>query len=327
MNAGIRGLQHLIVLLGALAATLTCAQEQEFPTKSIRIVVAMAPGGGGDLNARRLAERLTRILKQNVIVENIAGGGGNSGAVAVVRAAPDGHTLFFASHPILAINPLLYDSLPFDADRDFAPVVLVSENPHILLVNPALPANRLSDLIAVAKARPGAISYASGGTGSGPHLATELLKLLAGIDLTHVPYKGSGPALVAAMAGEVQLIIEPIISAKAYVSAEKLRALAVTSDQRSSAVPELPTAAENGLPGYEASYWLGVHAPAGTPKDIIAKLSTTIAAILRNANVRTQLAAQGVEPIGNNPVEFAARITSDIEKWGKVIRDAGVPPE
>ena len=316
----------LALLAGIPGVAAQTCWAADYPVKAIRMIVPFAPSGSTDMVARITSGMLGEQFKQQVVVENKPGGGTVIGMQAVATAAPDGSTLLFGSSA-LANYPSLYKKLVLDVQRDLAPVTLVGSGPYLIAVHPSVPVRTVAELVAYAKSKPGQLNIGSAGSGSANHLAGELFKSVAGVNILHVQYKGSGPALVAAMAGEVQLIIEPIISAKAYVSAEKLRALAVTSDQRSSAVPELPTAAENGLPGYEASYWLGVHAPAGTPKDIIAKLSTTIAAILRNANVRTQLAAQGVEPIGNNPVEFAARITSDIEKWGKVIRDAGVPPE
>ena len=316
----------LVLLAGVASVPVPMCWAADYPSRTIRMIVPFAPGGSTDLVARITSSMLSEPFKQQVVVENRPGGGTVIGMQAVATAAPDGYTLLFGSSA-LANYPSLYKKLVLDVQRDLAPISLVAFGPYLIAVHPSLPVRSVAELIALAKEKPGQLNIGSAGSGSANHLAGELFKSVAGVNIVHVQYKGGGPSLVAAMAGETQLIIEPIISAKGYVSAGKLRALAVTSDQRSSALPELPTAAENGLPGYEASYWLGVLGPAGTPKDAIAKLSTTIAAIMRDAQVKTQLAAQGVEPIGSTPAEFAARIAADIQKWGKVIRDAGVQPE
>ena len=316
----------LVLLAGVASVPVPMCWAADYPSRTIRMIVPFAPGGSTDLVARITSSMLSEPFKQQVVVENRPGGGTVIGMQAVATAAPDGYTLLFGSSA-LANYPSLYKKLVLDVQRDLAPISLVAFGPYLIAVHPSLPVRSVAELIALAKAKPGQLNIGSAGSGSANHLAGELFKSIAGVNIVHVQYKGGGPSLVAAMAGETQLIIEPIISARSYVSAGKLRALAVTSDQRSSALPELPTAAENGLPGYEASYWLGVLGPAGTPKDAIAKLSTTIAAIMRDAQVKTQLAAQGVEPIGSTPAEFAARIAADIQKWGKVIRDAGVQPE
>ena len=316
-----------MVLLASVASVpVPVCWAADYPSRAIRMIVPFAPGGSTDLVARITSGMLAEPFKQQVVVENRPGGGTVTAMQAVATAVPDGYTLLFGSSA-LANYPSLYKKLVLDVQRDLAPITLVALGPYLIAVHPSLPVRSVAELIALAKAKPGQLNIGSAGSGSANHLAGELFKSMAGVNIVHVQYKGGGPSLVATMAGEMQLIIEPIISARGYVSAGKLRALAVTSDQRSSALPELPTAAENGLRGYEASYWVGVLGPAGTPKDVIAKLSTTIAAIISNAQVKAQLAAQGVEPIGNNPVEFAARIAADIEKWGKVIRDAGIPPE
>lgn len=316
----------MILLASVASVPVPMCSAADYPSRTIRMIVPFAPGGSTDLVARITSSMLSEPFKQQVVVENRPGGGTLIGMQATATAAPDGYTLLFGSSA-LANYPSLYKKLVLDVQRDLAPISLVAFGPYLIAVHPSLPVRSVAELIALAKAKPGQLNIGSAESGSANHLAGELFKSVAGVNIVHVQYKGGGPSLVAAMAGETQLIIEPIISARGYVSAGKLRALAVTSEQRSSALPELPTAAENGLPGYEASYWLGVLGPAGTPKDAIAKLSTTIAAIMRDVQVKTQLAAQGVEPIGSTPAEFAARIAADIQKWGKVIRDAGVPPE
>lgn len=316
----------LVLLAGVASVPVPMCWAADYPSRTIRMIVPFAPGGSTDLVARITSSMLSEPFKQQVVVENRPGGGTVIAMQAVATAAPDGYTLLFGSSA-LANYPSLYKKPVLDVQRDLAPISLVAFGPYLIAVHPSLPVRSVAELIALAKEKPGQLNIGSAGSGSANHLAGELFKSVAGVNIVHVQYKGGGPSLIAAMAGETQLIIEPIISARGYVSAGKLRALAVTSDRRSSALPELPTAAENGLPGYEASYWLGVLGPASTPMDAIAKLTTTIAAIMRDAQVKTQLAAQGVEPIGSTPAEFAARIAADIQKWGKVIRDAGVQPE
>ena len=315
----------LLTGLATLAAS-SSSLAAEYPSRPIRFIVPFAPGGSTDLVARIIGGMLADTFKQQIVVENKPGGGTAIAMQATATAAPDGYTVLFGSSA-LANYPSLFKKPLLDVQRDLAPVTMVVSGPYVVLVHPSVPVRSVAELIAYAKSKPGQLNIGSAGSGSANHLAGELFKSIAGVSILHVQYKGSGPALVAAMGGEVQLIIEPIISARGYITAGKLRALAVTSDQRASSLPELPTAAENGLPGYEASYWLGVLGPAGLPKEIIGQLSAAIIAIVRNPQVKAQLAAQGVEPVGTNPAQFAAQIVGDIEKWGKVIRDAGVLPE
>jgi len=325
--ARIKGWLETLQVFASAAVLMTlvaAAQAQEYPTKSMRMVVAMAAGGSGDLNARRLAERLGKILKQNVIAENIAGGGGNSAAVTVAGATPDGHTLFFASHPIFAINPLLYDRLPFNADRDFVPVVLVSEAPHVLLVNAALPAARLTDLIALAKARPGGLNFGSGGGGTSIHLAGELLKSSAGIELTHVPYRGAAPAVTALISNEIQMLFDSTMTAIGHVRGGRVRGLAIASLARSAALPDLPTFDESGVPGFEAGVAHGILVSSATPASTVTTLNRAINVALVDPDYKKQMAELGVVLVGGTPEHFRSYLAAERKKWSAIIQKQGI---
>lgn len=295
----------------------------DYPNRTIKMLVPFAPGGSTDMVARIVAVKLASRLGQPVVVENKPGAGTAIAMQAVASAAPDGYTLLFGSSA-LANYPNLTKNVVLDVQRDLVPVTTVVSAMYVVLVHPSLPVKTVPELIALAKSRPGQLNIGSAGSGSANHLAGELFKSAAGIDLVHVQYKGSGPALTAAIAGEVQVIIEPIISARTYIDSGRLRALAVTGDRRSVALPDLPTVGESGVPGFEASFWLGVLAPSGIGKDIVATLAGAIGAIVQDPEVKAQLVAQGTEPIGDRPDQFARRIADDIAKWGKVIRDAKV---
>ncbi|MCC6193118.1 MAG: tripartite tricarboxylate transporter substrate binding protein [Burkholderiales bacterium] len=299
------------------------AQGADYPNRTIKMLVPFAPGGSTDMVARIVAVKLATRLGQPVVVENRPGAGTAIAMQAVARAVPDGYTLLFSSSA-LANYPSLTKNVVLDVQHDLVPVTTVVSAMYVVLVHPSVPARTVPELITLAKSRPGQLNIGSAGSGSANHLAGELFKSAAGIDLVHVQYKGSGPALIAAIAGEVQVIIEPIISARAYIDSGRLRALAVTGDRRSIALPDLPTVAESGVPGFEASFWLGVLAPPGISQDIVATLAGAIGAILKDPEVKAQLVAQGTEPIGDRPDQFARRIAEDIAKWGKVIRDAKV---
>ena len=323
-----RGKRRLAEFLAVCAVGLLAFLPQpssgaDYPARTVKMLVPFAPGGSTDMVARIVAAKLAGRLGQPVVVENKPGAGTAIAMQAVAAAAPDGHTLLFGSSA-LANYPSLTRNVVLDVQHDLVPVTMVVSGMYIVLVNPSVPATTLRELIALAKARPGQLNIGSAGSGSANHLAGELFKAAAGIDLVHVQYKGSGPALTAAIAGEVQVIVEPIISARAYVESGRLRALAVTGERRSVALPDLPTVAESGIPGFEASFWLGVLAPANTARSIVTTLSDEIRAIVSDPEVRAQLVAQGVEPIGDRPEQFARKISDDIVKWGKVIRDAKV---
>lgn len=306
-----------VFLMGLAAA-------QDYPTKAVRVVVAMPAGGGGDLNARRLADRLSKIWKLPVLVENVAGAAGNAAAVKVAMAPADGHTLFFASHPILAINPFLYDRLPFDAERDFVPVVLVSEAPHVLLANKSLPVPKLKDLIALAKARPGSLNFGSGGTGTSIHLAGELLKSYASTDLTHIPYKGAAPAFTALIADEIQMLFDSSMTAIGHIKGGRVRGLAITSLTRSEALPEVPTFDESGLPGFEAGVAHGILVRTSTPANVVAALNKAVNAAMSEPEYRRQMGDLGVNLIGGPAENFRAYLAGEKKKWGLLIQKLGI---
>ena len=308
----------------AIAAVAALAQAQPtYPSKPIRLVVPFPAGGTTDILARAVAQRLTETMGQPVIVDNRAGAGGNIGAELVAKAPPDGYTLLMGTVGTHAINASLYAKMPYDHVRDFAPVILVAGVPNVLVVNPTLPVNSVQELIAYGKANPGKLNFASSGNGTSIHLAAELFKTMTGVQMAHVPYKGSAPALVDLIGGQVQLMFDNLPSALPQIKAGKLKALAVTSAQRSAALPDLPTVAESGLPGFEASSWFGLLTPAGTPKDIIAKLNGEVAKWLATPEAKEKMAAQGAIPAGKSPDDFARHIAAETAKWQKVVKDSG----
>ncbi len=312
--------------LAALAIS-AAAHAQVYPVKPIRMIVAYPPGGGTDIVGRTLAQKLGESLGQSVVVENRGGASGNIGTELAARAAPDGYTILMGNVAPNAINVSLFKELPFDPVADFAPVSLVASTPNILVVHPSTRARTVKEVIALAKAKPGAFNFASAGVGSSSHLAGELFRILAGADIVHVPYKGAGPAMVDVLSGQVQLYFATMPAAMPHVKTGKLAPVAVTSARRSQALLDLPTIAESGVPAYEASTWYGVLAPAHTPSAVVARLHGDIAKILADAALHARLADQGFDPVGNSPEEFGAYIKSEILKWGKVIRDAGIRPE
>ena len=311
----------------AAFAISAAAHAQVYPVKPIRMIVAYPPGGGTDIVGRTLAQKLGESLGQSVVVENRGGASGNIGTELAARAAPDGYTILMGNVAPNAINVSLFKELPFDPVADFAPVSLVASTPNILVVHPSTRARTVKEVIALAKAKPGAFNFASAGVGSSSHLAGELFRILAGADIVHVPYKGAGPAMVDVLSGQVQLYFATMPAAMPHVKTGKLAPVAVTSARRSQALPDLPTIAESGVPAYEASTWYGVLAPAHTPSAVVARLHGDIAKILADAALHARLADQGFDPVGSSPEEFGAYIKSEILKWGKVIRDAGIRPE
>jgi len=310
--------------IATFAASAAESLAQQFPAKPVRFVAGMAAGGGADLNVRRLADRLSKMWRQPVIVQNMAGGAGNLAAVAVAEATPDGYTLLFASHPIFAVNPILYDRLPFDADRDFVPVVLVSKTPHVLLVHAALPAARLSELIALAKERPGSLNFGSGGLGTSIHLAAELMKNRAGVELTHVPYKGAAPAVTALIGGEIQLLFDSSMTAIGHIRGGRVRGLVIASMTRAAALPDLPTFNESGIPGFEAGVAHGVLVPSSTPAAIVSALNRAINATLNEPEYKKQMAEFGVELVGGSAGSFQAYLAAERKKWTEIIRKQGI---
>lgn len=313
-------------LLSAGAGTLS-AQAQSYPSKPIRFVVGFTAGGASDITARIVGQKLSEHFGQPVIIDNRAGASGTIAASIVAKAPPDGYTLLSGATSILAINPGLFDKLDYDSLRDFAPVSQTVLMPQLLVVHPAVKATTLKELLALAKARPGELNYSSSGTGSSSHLAMELLKYMAGINVVHVPFKGSGQAMPNLLAGQIQLVIDPIPTSLPHVKTGRLRAIAISTVKRSPAIPEVPTIAEAGVPGYDSSLWYGVLLPARTPPAIVAKLSETVNAILRERDVVERFAGLGADPLGSSPAEFGKYIRDEFGKWGKVIKAVGIRAE
>ena len=307
------------------AAGLAVAQAPAYPVKSVRLLVPSSPGGGTDILARVLAQKMSETFGQQFVVENRPGAGQVIGIEAVARSAPDGYTLLMAASAIV-INEVLYAKPPYDTLRDFAPVTLGALLPNILVVHPALPVKSVRELIVLAKTRAGQLNYSSAGSGTSPHLSMELFRLMAGITLTHIPYKGSGPATVDLLAGQVQLSMPNVLTALPHIKGGKLRGLGVTSGKRATGLPDIPAIAET-LPGYEAIQWYGILAPAGTTRDIVGKLQAEIARILVLPEVKDRLAADGADAVGSRPDEFATYIRAELAKWGKVVKTAGIKLE
>ncbi len=310
------------MLLGAALASACYAQT--YPAKPVRLVVPYPPGGGSDTIARPLAQKLTELMGQQMIVDNRGGAGGNVGMELVAKAPPDGYTLVFALTAQLAVNPALYRKLPYDPVRDYEPISLLASGPYLLVTHPSLPARSVKEFVALAKSRPGQIAYASSGNGSGGHLAAELLKSMAKIDMVHIPYKGGGPALVDVLAGQVQVLFAPPASSAQHIQAGKLRALGVTTAKRTALLPDVPTIAEAGVPGYDSGVWYGVLAPAGTPKDVVAKLNADMVRALKQPDYHKLLVNNAIDAIGSSPEELARFIKSELAKWAKVVKDANV---
>ena len=301
---------------------------QGYPSKPIRMVVPYPPGGPLDIMARAIGQKLAEAWGQPVVVENRAGAGGNIGADLVAKSPPDGYTLLMGAVATHAINPTLYGHVPYDPVKDFLPVALVAQVPNILVVNPSVPAVTVKDLIELARARPGTLNFGSGSTGSTGHLAGELFNIMAGVKMVHIPYKGGAPAMADLLAGQVQLMFDNLANALPNVRAGRLRALAVTTLARSPALPELPTIAESGLPGFDLTTWFGVMAPAGTSPEIVARLNAEIVRDLNAKDMRERLEKMGAGvPANNTPEHFAAFIRDEAAKYAKVVRESGAKVE
>ena len=314
---------HLLLLLAA-----STAMAQGFPQRPVRIIVPYPPGSGTDIVARILGQKLSEGWGQQVIVDNRPGAGAIIGVDAVAKAAPDGYTIGIADTGPLAINPALYAKLPYHPVRDFAPVTVVATLPFMLVVHPSVPARNVAELVALAKAKPGQINYASVGNGSAVHLATELFKSRAGIDLTHIPYKGSAPALQGLLAGEASVMFVNLLSAMPLVKAGKLRALAAAPAARIGALPDLPTIAEAGVPDYAFEAWFGIVAPAGTPKPVVDRLNQELRRVIALPEVRDLLVNKGgFEPVGSTVESFTSLIPAEMERWGKLVRETGAKVE
>jgi tripartite-type tricarboxylate transporter receptor subunit TctC len=309
----------------AAAAFSRSASADDYPSRPVRIVAGFAAGGGVDITARLIGQWLTGRLGQSFVTENRPGAGGNIGTEAVVNAAADGYTLLLATVPN-AVNASLYEKLNFNFIRDTAPVAGIIRVPMVILLNPSLPANTMPEFIAYAKANPGKVNMASAGNGSAPHMAGELLKMMAGVDLVHIPYRGQGPALTDLLGGDVQVLFATAPGTIDYIRTGRLRALAVTSAARAELLPELPAVADF-VPGYEASQWYGLSAPRNTPAEIVGRLNTEINAAIADPAMKARLAAIGGEPLPGSPAKFGKLIADETEKWAKVVRAAGIKPE
>jgi tripartite-type tricarboxylate transporter receptor subunit TctC len=316
-----------VAVIAAMGFTSGLAQAQGYPTHSIRLIVPFPPGGATDIIARAVAQRWTETLGQSVVVENRPGAGGNIGSDVVAKATPDGYTLLMGTVGTHAINASLYTNMPYDHVKDFAPVILVAGVPNVMEVNPSVPAKTVQEFIAYAKANPGKLNFASSGSGTSIHLSGELFKVMTGVQMTHVPYKGSAPALTDLMGGQVQVMFDNLPPSLPHIKAGKLRPLAVTSATRAPALPDVPTVAESGVPGFEASSWFGVLAPAGTPRPIIDRLNGEVAKWLATPEAKERMLALGANAIGGSPEDFAAHIRAETAKWAKVVKESGAKAE
>ena len=313
-----RGMLLLIALTGAVTA-----HAQQFPSKPVRIIVPFAPGGATDSVMRMVAPKLSEGLGQSVVVENRAGGATTIGMDTVAKSPPDGHTLGVANLSY-AVNPVLLSKMPYNTERDFAPVALIASVPFVMAVHPSVPAKSIRELVALAKARPGALNYSSSGNGSATQMATELFAFISGVKLVHVPFTGGGPALVSALSGEVSIYCASIPAMAPHFKSGRLRPLAITSAQRDPAMPELPTMVEAGVPGYEAREWTGIVVPAATPKAVVTRLNQELVKTMSAPDLSKRLAAVGAHPVTSTPEEFAAHVQKELAVWSKVIKAANI---
>ena len=318
---------YSLLLSAVLLAGTTWVGAQEYPSKPVRLIVPFAPGGGNDIVARAIAQQLSASLGRQFLVDNRAGAGGVVGAELAAKSPADGYTLFLGGVGSHAVNPNLHAKLPYDPVRDFAPITLIASAPSVLVVYPSLPARTIEELTALAKANPGKLNFASNGNGSSAQLAAVLYESMAGVRMVHVPYKGLAPALADLLGGEVQLMFSSMVAIIPHIRTGRLRALAVTGKKRSPLLPEVPTLDESGLRGYEAGSWYGILAPAGTPPQIVARLNAGIVEALQQPEIRERLAAEGAEPIGGTPAEFAAHIEAELARVRKILRDGAARME
>jgi tripartite-type tricarboxylate transporter receptor subunit TctC len=319
-------LNILITTSLACVSVTTYSQEPAYPVKPIRFVVGQAPGGATDIIARLVAAKMNDALGQNVLVENRTGAAGSIGAASVARSAPDGYTVLVVSSSY-AINPSLYTTLPFDPQKDLVPVSLLAEAPFLLVVHPSVPARSVKELVALARLQPGTLTYGSGGQGSSGHLAGALFEAAARVKLSHIPYKGAGQALVDVLAGQITFMFASVLSSTPHVKQQRLRVLGVTGAKRSSAMPQVPTIAEAGMPGYATTTWYGLLVPAGTRPAVIERLSTAASKVVMAPELRDRMLADGAEPIGSTPAAFQKHIETEMTKWRKVVKSAGVTAE
>ena len=317
-------MHHLFIAL--LIALSSSVAAQDYPSRPIRMVVPFAPGGGTDISARIVAEGMSQSLGQTIVIDNRPGAGSVLGCEIVAHSAPDGYTLLLGNIS-MAFNAALYKKLPFDTLRDFIPVSLVTDQPNILVAHPSLPAKDFKEFIALARSQPGKLTYGSAGLGAGTHLAMEMLMMSQKIDLVHVPYKGTGPALTAILGNQISAFFSTFASAMPHVKANRLRGYAVTSQKRAPTLPAVPTVAESGVPGYEYSTWYGLLVPARTARPIVEKLNKTTVAVLKSPDYSKRLEAQGMEPTPSTAAHYAAYLKSETEKWTKVVRAAKIPQQ
>lgn len=319
----IKYLSCVLVCASGLATALP-SFAQGFPAKPIRWILPYPPGGGSDTIARPVARKLSENVGQQVIVDNRGGAGGNIGMETAARAAPDGYTIVMGLTAQLAVNPALYQKIPYDPIRDFEPITLLANGAYVLAAHPSLPVKTMKDVIMIARKRPGEILYASSGNGSGAHLASELLNNMTGIKLKHVPYKGGGPALVDTISGQTQLLFATPIASSGHLKAGRLRAIAVSTTKRVNSMPDVPTIAESGVPGFDAGVWYGMLAPKGTPRDIITRLNEEFRKVLGDPEIRNFLTKSAVEPDGGTPEELGKYMRSELAKWAKVVKAANI---
>ena len=314
------------VLVALLAAPAAASAAENYPSRPIRMVVPFSPGGGSDISARILADGLGEALAETIVVDNRPGAGSILGCNIAAKSNPDGYTTLLGNIS-MAFNPALYKKMPYDAIRDFAPVTLVTQQPNILVANPALPAKSFKEFISYAEANPGKLTFGSAGIGSGTHLAMEMLLMSRKLDLVHVPYKGTGPAIAALLGNQISVFFSTYASALPHVKSGRLRAYAVTSAQRTRTLPDVPTVAESGFPGYEYDTWYGLLVPAATPRAIVLKLNKTAVGVLNSEKTRKRYVAQGVDAIPSTPEQYSAQLRSEIAKWNRVVRAAKIPQQ
>ena len=317
-----------IVLLGALSTGTALAQTAaSFPNKPVRFIAPFPPGGSTDTLARLVSLRLSEMWGQQVAVENRGGAGGTIGVELAARAAPDGYTIVMGHVGTFGFNPTLYPKLPYDAIKDFAPITILATVPNGMAVHPSLPVKTARDFVALAKAKPGELLYASGGSGSASHLAGEYFRLLTKINMVHVPYKGTGPAMISMISGQTTMTITGMVALMPHVKSNRLKLLGVATMKRLAILPDVPTINESGVPGYDANQWYGVLTQAAVPRDIVAKLHADIVKVLARPDIKERLAADGAEPVANTPDQFAAHIKSEIARWAPVVKASGAKPD
>ena len=312
----------LVLLAASCFASATAFAA--YPDRPIRLIMPYPAGGSIDTAGRAVAQKLAEHFGQQIVIDNRTGSGGTIGTETAARAAPDGYTLVMGGTGTLALSPHLQRNLPYDSVRDFTPVTMLIASPYVLVVHPSVPANSVKELIALAKARPGQIDYASGGNGSAPHFASEMFNAAAGVKLTHIPYKGSTPAVIDLIGGQVQVMFTGIPSVLAYIRSNRTRVLAVTGQTRTAALPDVPTVVESGVPGYVVTPWFGLLVPARTPPAIVATLHREIVKILHSPALRERFASEGIDPVGDTPEHFAAYVKEELVKWGKVVKATGM---